>query len=317
MSRKVYLRQVMRKWINLYFDLSKREFNGLLVMIMLIGIVTAAPYLYERLRDEPDQQVSDEMAIKKLMDQLQSEKRPLHYRGSKGHSFGSKRTLAHKAELFVFDPNLISGAEWQRLGLSEKQAASILKYRSKGGRFRKNEDLQKMYTISPFMYQRIEPYIRITAIPETDKDFNYTKSVQSALQEKKLVRIELNAADSAGICEVNGIGPVFAGRIIRYRQRLGGFCKITQLMEVYGLDSLKYAGIHQQITIDDRQIKTININTAEFADLRSHPYLRYKQINALLQYRKQHGNYGNIADLNKVLALDAETIARISPYLVF
>jgi len=286
-------------------------------MVSLIGVVTAIPYLYEALRARPDQQASDLLVIERLKDQLRSAEKA----GGSGQfpdtGLPPKRILRHKTAMFSFDPNLISGTDWQRLGLSEKQAAAIVKYRSKGGRFRKKEDLRKMYTISPLMYQKIEPYIRITPVSESYNKFKSTEPAKSAVPEKKLVLIEINEADSAGLCEIHGIGPVFASRIIRYRQRLGGFCKATQLMEVYGLDSLKYAEIKQQFTVDDTRIKTININTAGFADLKSHPYLRYKQINALIQYRKQHGNYSNIADLNKVLVLDPETITRIAPYLVF
>ena len=50
---------------------------------------------------------------------------------------------------------------------------------------------------------------------------------------------------------------------------------------------------------------------------KNHPYIKYKEANALIQYRKQHGNYGNIADLNKVLILNQETIDRLAAYLEF
>lgn len=109
----------------------------------------------------------------------------------------------------------------------------------------------------------------------------------------------------------------FANRIIKYRERIGGFYKKEQLMEVFGLDSVKYEEIKDQIVIDLTKLKRINVNTAEFADFKNHPYIRYKQVNALIQYRKQHGNYSNIADLNKVAILNQETINRLAAYLEF
>ena len=45
-----------------------------------------------------------------------------------------------RGERFAFDPNTISADSLQRLGFSAKQAQSILKYRSKGGKFRYKED---------------------------------------------------------------------------------------------------------------------------------------------------------------------------------
>ncbi len=64
-------------------------------------------------------------------------------------------------------------------------------------------------------------------------------------------------------------------------------------------------------------IRKININTANFDILKNHPYLKYKQINAIIQYRKQHGNYTSVADLKKILILSPQTIEQIAPYLQF
>jgi len=46
-------------------------------------------------------------------------------------------------------------------------------------------------------------------------------------------------------------------------------------------------------------------------------FIRYKQVNATIEYRKQHGNYSNIADLNKVAILNRETVECLAPYLTF
>jgi len=218
-----------------------------------------------------------------------------------------------KSTLFNFDPNQIGMEEWQRLGFSSRQAAVLLRYRAKGGRFSKKEDLQKMYPVSPEMYQRLLPYIHIE---KEERDFRRSFPESYPVKEK-FVLVPLNTADTLQLMEIKGIGPVFARRIFNYRQRLGGFYKKEQLMEVYGLDSLKYQAIKDQISLDDQVLVRINLNTALFDDLKNHPYLKYKQINAIIQFRKQHGNYGNIADLKKVAILPAETIERLAPYISF
>ena len=129
--------------------------------------------------------------------------------------------------------------------------------------------------------------------------------------------VELNSADSAALETVNGIGPAFASRIIKYRSRLGGFNSKEQLREVYGIDSAKYQALQSQVNVDAGSIQKININTAQFGDLKKNPYLSFKQMNALIQYRKQHGNYSSVADLRKVLILNDEVLARLAPYLSF
>ncbi|MET0570644.1 MAG: helix-hairpin-helix domain-containing protein, partial [Pedobacter agri] len=72
-----------------------------------------------------------------------------------------------------------------------------------------------------------------------------------------------------------------------------------------------------QITLSRIALRIVNINTAQFNDLKSNPYLSYKQINAIIQYRKQHGNYNNPSDLKKIVILNQKIIDQITPYISF
>lgn len=289
--------------------MTRTEFRGLIVLAWLVIIVIAAPYVWQWLRPDTQDGIDleeTEQAIAKLEQRAVTKPFPLYRK----YSTANKHT-----RLFVFDPNQVDLDEWLALGLSEKQAAVILKYREKGGHFNKPEDLQKMYTISPRIYRRLLPYIRIER-QGTDTGFrqgNFNNTKRPAV----FPVIELNGADSAGLCLIRGVGPVFASRIIRYRNRLGGFYNTIQLMEIFGLDSLKYREILKQVTVDSTAVRKININEATFEMLKGHPYLRYKQINALLQFKKQHGNFHNIADLSQVLLFSAADIARLAPYLTY
>ena len=83
------------------------------------------------------------------------------------------------------------------------------------------------------------------------------------------------------------------------------------------MDSLRYGQLEKQIVVDASSIKKLPINAATFDELRHHPYLTFKQINALIQYRKQHGFYASADDLRKVLLLNEEIIRKIEPYLSF
>lgn len=302
----------MRKWLNDYFDFSKREFNGLLVLVMLIILITATPYLYRFLRSEPDNSIAEQLTIKRL--KLTAKKST----ALKNRKVNDNIKKDRKYSLFLFDPNTIDTDEWQRLGLSFKQSSAILRYLEKGGKFRKAEDLKKMYTITDKMYERLLPYVRIKnkygEAKSSVKNFNVKVGNPGFRQERV---IEINEADSATLTVIRGIGPAFAKRIIKYRERIGGFYRKEQLREVFGLDSAKYEEIKAQISVDDQKLKRVNINIAKLEDFKGHPYIRYKQINAIIEYRKQHGNYSNIADLNKVAILDPETVERLAPYLNF
>ncbi len=131
------------------------------------------------------------------------------------------------------------------------------------------------------------------------------------------VIIELNSADTGKLTQLNGIGSSFAKRIISYRERLGGFIRKEQLKEVFGLDSEKYAGLQAQVNVDTSHIKKININTVTFEGLRRFPYLTYKQMNAIIRFREQHGEYESLADLKNIAIMDDETLQKIKPYIAF
>lgn len=294
--------------IRSYFSFSKKELNGIFFLFLLILIILASPWFYRKLSKK---QVYDLETFK-----LEA----ANFKNSEIKVFKSNRKKEAVAVVyFEFDPNNIGQKEWQKLGFSIKQIRVINNYVSKGGKFYKKEDLKKIYSISETQYALVEPYIRITAayIPfKSVKDEKVSKSVSSNNRIPAPL-IELNSADSLSLLTVRGIGPSFASRIIRFRDRLGGFYTKEQLKEVYGLDSLKYSQIQDQVSIDTKLIQKIDLNTASFEQLKKHPYLTYKQMNAIIQYRQQHGYFQSIEDLNKVAILNKEIIRKIESYFTF
>lgn len=295
-----------------YFSFSKKELNGILVLVVVITLILAFPFCY-RFFDEPERydlgQFQKEIALFRASAVSGNE----NYASLKEKIEESER----KPEYFEFDPNTSSASEWHKLGLTSRQIKIIGNYLSKGGKFFRKEDLKKIYSIREKQYEGLEPYIKIK--PTKHKSFSERKlpEITFSKTRKEIVIIELNAADSVMLDQLRGIGPAFASRIIRFRNRLGGFYDKEQLKEVYGMDSLRYALVEKQIRVDASSIQRLNVNTATFEEMKSHPYLSFKQINALIQYRKQHGNYSSSSDLKKVLILNEEIIRKIGPYLSF
>jgi competence protein ComEA len=295
----------MKNWLYQYFGFTKREYNGLLALMAILLLISVFPYFYSVLFVKTQvPSPTETAAIQKLI--LLNVERP-------GYNSKARNDFEVKDEvvLFKFDPNKIDVNQWQKLGLSLKQAKSIVNYRNKGGKFYKIEDLKRMYTITPEKYRQLEPYIEI----ENQHFEKYPE--KTAYVKKELVIVEVNSADTIQLDQIKGIGAAFARRIVKYRERLGGFYKKEQLMEVFGLDSVKFEEIKDQIKVDVSNLKRININTAEFEDLKNHPYLKYKQINAIIQYRKQHGKFNGVDDLKKVVILTPQNLQTLIPYLIF
>jgi competence protein ComEA len=275
------------KTIKNYLSVTKKEWNGMVVLLILILLILAAPYLYQYFHKETP---TDFKNFDKAVNLLNS--------GKDNNLSEDKKT---NPVLFKFDPNNLPAEKWLQLGLSEKQVATIKNYEAKGGHFYNKADVQKIYAITADDYKRLAPYIDI---PE-----GYTN--------KPNIIIELNSADSAKLTRINGIGPAFAQRITQYRKRLGGFLNKEQLKEIYGFDEEKYSQIKEQVSVNPARITKLKINQVDFEGLRRFPYLTNKQTNAIIQYRNQHGNYSTIADMRNIVILDEVILRKIEPYIVF
>jgi competence protein ComEA len=280
-----------------YLTLTKTEWNGLVVLVLLITAVIAAPYLYQRFHKyEPVNFQKFNVALAQL--------KRAGVTGNSAIDEEKENDLAASLKLFAFNPNNLPANQWQKLGLTARQIRGIKNYEAKGGKFYSKADVKKMYTITPQDYKRLQPYINL---PEKE-DVNKVA--------KPSIIVELNTVDSATLTTLNGIGPAFARRIVQYRRRLGGFHNKHQLQEIVGMDNMRYQDVQGQFTIDKRKVKRFNVNQIEFEDIKDFPYLNFKQMNAIIQYRKQHGNYELFGELGNIAILDKTDLKKIKPYVL-
>jgi len=143
-----------------------------------------------------------------------------------------------------------------------------------------------------------------TAAYDTNKKF-----------QKETIIIELNSADTTDLKKLEGIGSSFAKRIISYRNRLGGFAKKEQLLEVYGMDSTRYSEFSDFVSVNTFLITQININTATFNELKSHPYIGYNIALSLVNMRKSQGKFNAVSDIKKSVLISEKLYEKLLPYI--
>jgi DNA uptake protein ComE-like DNA-binding protein len=295
-----------KEWLNY----SRSQRYGTVVLMFLVILVAFYPLLYQTLYLTPEPIVEANVFYR--VDSFFTALKYSPPQVNNQFSFTEEeRPLSSKPELFAFDPNTVSTAELVRLGLSARQAAVIDNFRSKGGFFREPKDFAKMYVIDSATFRTLEPFIRIAP---RDLIVDSARLV-SAPKVREKVYLNLNTVDTLQITRVKGIGRGFARRIVDYRQRLGGFYSVNQLLDIYGFSPELLEQVKQELWVDTLSVQTKNINMADYYELRNHPYLTDYQARAIIYYRETMGNFIRLEDMVKHKLVDTTTFRKVKPYL--
>lgn len=234
---------------------------------------------------------------------------------------GFAEKAAKTAVFSNFDPNGVSLQSLLDMGLPPRSAHIWVKYLSKGGHFKKPEDVLKIYGLPQKWYQTALPYMHIAASPneqvEKGVENHFPKKEWTKPAAKTCTPIDINMADTASWQNLRGIGKVLASRIVKFRDKLGGFYAIEQVKETYGLADSVYQKILPCLQLSSSPLKPLLINQASFNELASHPYLGYKAARAILNWKDQHGSFGKMEDLEAIVALDRQQLTKLRPYLQF
>ncbi len=275
-----------------FFFFNKRERQGIYFLIIIIFLVASSNLIFPKVKKNLRFQSGIESNYILKIDSISNT------------STQEKDTIY---SLFDFDPNKLKLEGWLKLGLKPRQAAVVLNYLEKGGRFKSKDDLKKIYSINDDLYTKLEPYIKID---KSSFQKHYYKNVKAPFKP-----IELNNADSASLTTIRGIGPVFASRIIKYRNLLGGYHSVQQLQEVYGIDSTKFESIKASFTACALQkLRLINLNTASFKELLKHPYISYDFTKNIVNRRKKEV-FENIEDAFNNQFISSNKFEKLLPYL--
>ncbi|MCB9001490.1 MAG: helix-hairpin-helix domain-containing protein [Bacteroidales bacterium] len=211
---------------------------------------------------------------------------------------------------FVFNPNTISFDSLVDLGFTKQQAMVIVKYRQKGGRFYKPSDLKKIYVLDSIILERVIPLVKIVEVVDSS-------SKRKLAKQSIGTKIELNTADTLMLVKLRGIGKTFARRIVAYRNMLGGFYRLEQLTEVYGLDEGLYQKICDNVTVDTNKIRKINLNTITYNELRKHPYISNYQAKSIIYYRSKVQVINHPVELRDNKLLPNEIYKKFVHYILY
>lgn len=228
------------------------------------------------------------------------------------------KAAANSRKLFAFNPNTIDEAGWKKLGVRDKTIQTILHYRQKGGKFRQPSDLKKIWGMQEQEAVLLIPYVLLPGESRSTPNSNTGKFVPAREPLVKPVdkTININLATVTEWKSLPGIGDVLAARIVRFRDKLGGFQSIGQVRKTYGLSDSVFQQIQPLLVLSSEVNGKININTASVQDLQKCPVISEAIAQAIVQYRKQYGRYGSVDDLKRIVFINDSKLQAMSPYLV-
>ncbi len=130
---------------------------------------------------------------------------------------------------------------------------------------------------------------------------------------KSLVQVNLNTADTSQLKKIPGIASYRARQIVRYRESLGGFVRVEQVMESCQLPD----EVLDWFVLSGTQTRKINLNKASVQAMRKHPYISFYQARAIYEHRQDHGALHSLADLLQLREFTQKDIDRLQPYVEF
>lgn len=286
-----------------YFTFNAREIRAVILLSILIIIFFIAPYVIPNM-------VTINMAVRHNP-QPTTDTVSFDQSFKKDHQHLNKADIPEQTssvKLYPFDPNKLTAEEWKDLGVRKKTATTIMNYRQKGGRFDHPEDLRKIWGLSNELADKLIPYVHIEKAQKQEIKINHSKQLQAK-------QIDINSAVQEDWESLPGIGPSLASRIMKFREKLGGFVSIEQVGQTYGLPDSTFQKIRSRLNTGESPVRLLNINQLSVEELSKHPLIRYRIARAIVQYREQHGAYHSVQELQKIESLTKENYILLEPYI--
>lgn len=304
----------MLERVKSYFRHYRSERRGVIVLAIILLLALAGVEVF-RLVYEPEIEKIDVVILNEMAPQEAKSELP--------------SVNEVEIERFNFNPNTLSDSGYAALGFSKKEITTLRNYQASGARFEIKRDFSKLFFVDEEEYAELEAYIDLPEVrPEktyaqtfTQRDespkVKWSDTAQTDLYRFKEFTCDLNTADTNELKRLNGIGSFYARKIIEYREELGGYYSLSQLLELWEMTPEKIDKFASQVKLNPSAIRQININTASAHELSQHPYFSFGEANKIVLKREELGTFADSKSFCSSGLLDADLCRKLVPYLNF
>lgn len=224
------------------------------------------------------------------------------------------RQAGDTVRLYPFNPNFVTDYRGYTLGMSVGEIDRLHAYRAEDKWVNSAGEFQQVTGISDSLLNIISPYFRFPDWVTGSRPQVVTRTaanIQSTIEKR-----DLNSASIEDLVAIKGIGETLAGRIVNYRNRIGGFVDDIQLKDVYGLTFETRTEVLNSFTVKNApKVELLNINMASVLELSNIPYINYELAREIVNYRLLYENIASFEELAKIKEFPSEKIDRIALYL--
>ncbi|MDT0541054.1 helix-hairpin-helix domain-containing protein [Croceitalea sp. P059] len=280
-----------------HFKFNKQERSGIFFLILLI-IVLQGIYFYIKTNPLNDSIVHLNQIEQKKIDSL-------------------KKVASQKKVLriFPFNPNFISDYKGYTLGMSPKEIDRLHLFRETNKFINSKEEFQQVTLVSDSLLGVISPFFKFPNWVSNEK-VGFQERGQFISRKEKTIIQNLNTASASQLKSIRGIGDKLSTRIIKFRDRLGGFLINEQLYDVYGLEpNVVESTLEKFQVLNPPTVNKININTATILEISSLVYIPYQVAIEIVEYRELQGRIKSFEQLTLIEGFPAEKLERIVLYL--
>ena len=253
------------------------------------------------------------------------------------------------------DPNTADSATLVGMGFEPWQAHNIIRYRARGGRFRRVEDVKRVYGMTPEQFERVAPHVNIGKRyrPYNEEEGSAERARWDAeraqreeqrearerqYEERQLAREAREQARKDSLAkrfprqekfeklvqlDLNTVDTAtlkMVPGIASYRARQivryrDRLGGFVSTAQLHEIEGLPADELEAWFKVEGSHVKRIDLNRATVQEMGRHPYIGFTRARAIENYRRNQGTIHSLDDLQFLDGFSAEERKRMGPYV--
>ncbi len=222
---------------------------------------------------------------------------------------------SRKPKKYPFNPNFITDFKGYTLGMSTEEIDRLHKFRQQDNWVNSVEDFQNVTKVSDTLLKVISPYFKFpdwVSEQQQNKNLISKENKDKSRSQKK----DLNKVTIIELQQINGIGATLSDRILKYRDKLGGFTNESQVYQIYGLSDKVIQNILKEFTVKTpKVINKMNLNKISASDIATIPGISFELAKKIWEYRILNEGIEYFSELGKIEGLTQRKLEVIQLYL--